>query len=218
MIKAVIFDLDGTLINSLEDLAVSVNDTMKTFGYREYTMEEVRGMIGYGIPRLVRDALPDGVDESIYEKAYAHFMNHYIKHAGDHTAVYPGIIELLRELRNKGYKTAIVSNKEDPAVKELAAHYFNGLVNVADGAREGFRNKPAPDMLIEAMRKLGVTKEETIYVGDSDADIGVARNTGVPGVIVDWGYRDRDFLKKEGAEYIVSSPEEIIGWLAENGK
>ena len=205
-----IFDLDGTLLDTLRDLAASTNYALRTNGMPERTEEEVRMFVGNGVKKLMERAIPDGLANPRFEKTYADFREHYLHHSLDTTAPYPGIMPLLEELRRRGKRIAIVSNKFYAATQELARHFFPGMVEVAIGEREDIRKKPAPDTVLEAMRQMGVGAEGAVYIGDSDVDILTARNSSLPCISVLWGFRDRSFLLAHGATCLVSRPEEVL--------
>lgn len=205
-----IFDLDGTLLDTLADLADSCNYALKACGMPQRTMDEVRQFVGNGVRVLMQRAVPGGEENPLFEQALDCFRKHYLIHGQDNTAPYPGIIDMLRRLRLEGKKIAVVSNKFDAATKQLCSHYFPGLVDVAIGESEGIRRKPAPDTVLTAMRLLGVEPHDSIYVGDSDTDILTAKNAGISCLSVTWGFRDRQFLIEHGATTFISSPEEII--------
>lgn len=155
-------------------------------------------------------AIPGGLDNDKFDKTYADFRQHYMQHNLDTTKPYDGVMEMLEELRKRGKKVAVVSNKFYAATQELCRHFFGDLVPVAIGEREDIRKKPAPDTVLEAMRQLGVTAERAVYIGDSDVDIDTARNSGMPCISVLWGFRDKEFLLEHGATTLVSTPEEIL--------
>lgn len=205
-----IFDLDGTLLDTLRDLAASVNYALRTHAMPERTVEEVRQFVGNGVKKLMERAIPDGLDNPQFAPTYATFREHYLHHNLDTTAPYPGVEPLLRELRRRGKRIAIVSNKFYAATQDLARHFFPDTVEVAIGEREGISKKPAPDTVLEAMRQMGVTAESAVYIGDSDVDILTARNSGLPCISVLWGFRDRDFLLEHGATCLVERPEDIL--------
>ena len=209
-ITTVVFDLDGTLLNSLEDLADSTNYALRQFGYPERTLEEVRRFVGNGVGKLIERAVPDGTDNSRFEEVLGCFKRHYVGHCMVKTAPYPGIMPLLETLKRKGYKTAIVSNKLQGGVDELYQHYFADTVQVAVGERPGVRRKPAPDMVELALDALGAKKEEAVYVGDSDVDVATAAAAGLPCLSVLWGFRDRAFLEAHGATCFVENPSDIL--------
>ncbi len=205
-----IFDLDGTLLNTLNDLAASTNYALRWAGMAEHSVDDVRRFVGNGVKKLMERAIPDGLDNPKFDETYATFRKHYLEHSLDTTKPYSGIPEVLAELKRRGKKLAIVSNKFYAATQELARHFFPETIEVAIGERENIRKKPAPDTVLEAMRQLGVGKEGTVYIGDSDVDIDTARNVGVPCISVLWGFRDREFLIEHGATHLISKPEELL--------
>ena len=208
-----IFDLDGTLLSSLDDLAASTNYALRWAGMPERTTEEVRMFVGNGVKLLMERAIPDGQQNPRFEEVYAKFREHYLKHNLDRTRPYEGVIGMLRELKRRGKKLAIVSNKFYAATQELAHHFFADTIEVAIGERENIRKKPAPDTVLEALRQLGAPKEGAVYVGDSDVDVMTAKNSGLPCISVLWGFRDKDFLIEHGATLFVEKPQEILAKL-----
>ena len=210
--NTVIFDLDGTLLDTLDDLCSSVNHAMKEMGYPLRSITEVRSFVGNGILVLIRKSVPAGTDEKSIEKALSIFKEHYGIHCNDLTKPYEGIKEMIASLQKKNIKMAIVSNKADFAVKELAEIYFKGTISVAIGEMEsaGVRKKPEPDTVFKAMELLGSSAEESVYVGDSEVDIATARNAGLDMVLCAWGFRGEDYLRRMGAENIIHHPMELI--------
>ncbi len=208
MIDTVIFDLDGTLLNTLDDLADSVNAALQANNLPLRSIEEVRAFVGNGVYNLMVRAVGDE-QHPCFQQAFSDFKEHYASHCLDKTAPYKGIMPLLEVLSIQGYKLAVVSNKFDPAVKKLNEQFFTGLIPVAIGEREGVHKKPAPDSVFAAMEELGSKAESCIYIGDSDVDILTARNAGIPCISVTWGFRDREFLLESGAEKIVDTPQQI---------
>ncbi len=206
-----IFDLDGTLLDTIQDLAASVNYALSQCRMPERTLDEVRRFVGNGVRLLMIRAVPDGEDNPRFQEAFDIFRSHYLEHSLDTTAPYPGIMDMLERLKANGKRMAVVSNKFDTATKELIRHFFGNLIEVAIGENEaaGVRKKPAPDTVNEALRQLGVGKEDAVYVGDSDVDIQTARNSGLPCISVLWGFRDREFLLENGAMTFVQSPDNI---------
>lgn len=207
-----IFDLDGTLLDTLADLAASVNYALRTHQMAVHSLADIRRFVGNGVRKLMERAVPDGADNPLFDDALETFRQHYLQHSLDTTRPYEGINEVLRELRRRGVRTAVVSNKFDAATKDLCRHFFADSIEVAIGEHEaeGIRKKPAPDTVVEALRQLGVTKEGAVYVGDSDVDIETARNSGLPCISVLWGFRDRDFLCRHGATCFVTRPDELL--------
>ena len=218
-IKAVIFDLDGTLLNSLFDLRDSVNATMKKHGFPTHSTDAVRRFVGNGVAKLIERAIPRGRENAMFETCLADFKEHYAIHMYDKTAAYDGIYEMLDSLKEKGYRLAVVSNKFDAAVKELCKRYFPDHIEVAIGECEsaGIKKKPAPDTVIEALKLLGITKEEAVYVGDSEVDVHTAKNSGMECISVLWGFREKEFLKSEGASIFASTTTELESIIAELG-
>lgn len=208
--KAIIFDLDGTLTDTLEDLFISVNHALRSCGLPERQLDEVRRFVGNGVRKLIERAVPEGTDLTMTEKCFEAFRTHYVIHCQDHTCLYPGIACLLMTLHSKGYRMAVVSNKLQTGVDELARTFFNGVIDVAIGELPDVPRKPAPDMVIQALDRLGVKKEDAIYVGDSDVDLQTASNAGLPCISVLWGFRSRDFLACHGATVFVEQPQDIL--------
>ncbi len=207
--RAVIFDLDGTLLDTLTDLMNAVNHALSVNGFPCRTREEVRRFVGNGLEKLVERALPDGRSTPSFSDVLAETRRFYAEHCRENTAPYAGIPEMLRALQQKGILLGVVSNKPDAQVKALCQSEFGDLITVASGASEGIRMKPAPDTLLACMEALGSATENTVYVGDSDVDIQTAANAGIPCVSVLWGFRDREFLTVAGAGIFAQSPCEI---------
>ncbi|RHQ16713.1 HAD family hydrolase [Lachnospiraceae bacterium AM48-27BH] len=205
-----IFDLDGTILNTLEDLADSTNYALKTCGYPERTMDEVRQFVGNGIRKLMERAVPEGTPVEEIDRVHETFTAHYKVHCADKTRPYDGIMELLQNLKKDGCKLAVVSNKADYGVQELCKQYFDGVFDFAVGEREGIRKKPAPDSVNEVLKTLGCSRDRAVYIGDSDVDIQTAANAQMDHIIVEWGFRDVPFLIAKGAKVLVEKPEEIL--------
>ena len=205
-----IFDLDGTLLSTLDDLAASTNYALRWAGMPERTVEEVRMFVGNGVKLLMERAIPNGINNPKFEETYAKFREHYMEHDLDTTCPYEGIPELLRELKRRGKKLAIVSNKFYAATQELAKHFFPDTIEVAIGERDSIRKKPAPDTVLEALKQLGASKDNAVYIGDSDVDIMTAKNCDLPCISVLWGFRDKDYLIKHGGTIFVDKPSEIL--------
>ena len=210
-----IFDLDGTLLDTLGDLAASVNYALRTHHLPQHSLSDVRRFVGNGVRVLMERAVPDGAANPKFDEALATFRQHYLHHSLDTTRPYDGIPEVLAELRRRGVRTAVVSNKFDAATKELCRHFFADTVEVAIGEHEaeGIRRKPAPDTVVEAMRQLGVAPAAAVYVGDSDVDIATAHNSGIPCISVLGGFRDRKFLVSHGALRFVTRPAELLPYF-----
>ena len=208
--STVIFDLDGTLLDTLEDLCDSTNFALSRFSYPERTLSEVRAFVGNGIGKLIERALPNGVSNDDYSAVLEEFKSHYALNCNNKTKAYTGIYDMLDALKTSGIKLAVVSNKVDSAVKALCERYFKGYFDVAVGEREGVRRKPAPDSVIAAMDMLGAEKADTVYIGDSEVDVETAANAGVELIAVSWGFRDRDLLEKSSDFKIVDTVSEIL--------
>ncbi|MCD8023548.1 MAG: HAD family hydrolase [Lachnospiraceae bacterium] len=213
---AVVFDLDGTLLDTLKDLTDSVNAALTQYQMPTCEQETIRSIVGNGIRNLICKAVPDGEENPDFSNVFAAFKSHYGEHCMDATEPYPGIPYLLSELRNRGVKMAIVSNKADFAVQKLRDVYFGELIDAAVGEREGCRRKPEPDSVLQALEALGVSREQAVYVGDSEVDILTAKNAGVDGIIVTWGFRSRELLIEKGAapERMAANVRELLSMLA----
>lgn len=208
--KAIIWDLDGTLLDTLQDLSDAVNHSLEKYGLPVRTKEEIRAIVGRGIRHLVENAVPAGTDPATTDTVFGEFCTYYAAHSADTTAPYAGIPAMLAALSRAGIKMAIVSNKADFAVADLAKQYFGEEITLAVGAREDMPKKPAPDMVEYALSRLGVSKSEAAYVGDSEVDVQTARNTGMDCLAVCWGFRSPETLRDAGAERIFSTPEELM--------
>lgn len=207
--KLAIFDLDGTILDTLEDLADAVNYALGEHGYPQRTIEEVRRFVGNGIRKLIERAVPTGLTQEEISKVHQTFSAYYQKHCADKTRPYEGIVPLLQRLRAAGCLTAVVSNKADAAVQPLCQQYFEGLFDYAVGEKAGINRKPAPDAVLEVLRCLGVEKMDAVYIGDSEVDIQTAANAGLDSIIVTWGFRDRAYLESQGGRRFADRPEEI---------
>lgn len=205
-----IFDLDGTLLNTLNDLAASTNYALRSVNLPEHSVDDVRRFVGNGVRKLMERAIEGGDKNPLFDEAYATFRKHYLEHGLDTTQPYPGIMDLLKALKEKGKNIAVVSNKFYDATQELVRHFFGEYVSVAIGERENIRKKPAPDTVLEAMKMLGVGKENAVYIGDSDVDFNTAKNVGIPCISVLWGFRDKAFLESIGATTFVNEPKQIL--------
>ena len=212
--KLLIFDLDGTILDTLKDLAVSTNYALVFHGFPERSVDEVRRFVGNGIGKLIERAVPDGTPEEKRLEVLETFKKHYGEHCADNTRPYDGIIELIADLRKRGMQTAVVSNKADFAVQELCKQYFPGCFDFVVGEREGIRRKPCPDSVEEVLHILKKTAEESVYIVDSDGDVDTAANAGMDMIGVSWGFRGREFLEEHGASQIADKPEEIWKFLS----
>ena len=215
LIKAAIWDLDGTLLNTLDDLAQSTNAALEANGLPERTTDEVRAFVGNGVHKLIERAVGEpGEAHPKFQDVLDCFVAHYGVHSKDQTRPYDGVMEVLDALLAQGVKHAIVSNKVDFAVKALSRDYFGERMVSAVGDDPSRRRKPAPDSVWEAMRQMGVTQEECIYVGDSDVDVITAHNAGIPCIAVTWGFRSEESLIAAGAQHIARKPEDILRIIA----
>lgn len=212
--KAVIWDLDGTLMDTLQDLYLSVNHALRQHDMPERTFDEVRRFVGNGVRQLMVRAVPGGEANPQFEEIFAAFKAYYVLHCRDNTDLYPGIRETLETLKAGGCRMAVVSNKLQAGVDELYETYFKDTIEVAVGERPEVRRKPQPDMVRLALAKLGVDAAEAVYIGDSEVDVATARNTGIPCISVLWGFRDKDTLVKSGATTFVSKPQDICTLVA----
>ena len=205
-----IFDMDGTILNTLQDLTNSLNAALQLSGYPQHTLEEVRFFVGNGIRKLIERGVPAGTPVAQIDKVHQDFTEHYRVHCADTTQPYAGIPELLQQLRNAGCKTAVVSNKADYAVQELCKQYFDGMFDFAVGERKNILKKPAPDAVNEVLQQLQTDHSQAVYIGDSDVDYATAKNAGVDCILVEWGFRDRAFLESLGATVFAKKPEDIL--------
>lgn len=225
MITTIIFDLDGTLMNTLDDLHDSVSYALREAGLQPNPKQDTRRYLGNGVRNLVCRSVEQtcpGADEALKERVFETFRTYYVAHSMDKTAPYEGIGDLLRECKQHGLFTAIVSNKLAPAVKDLHRAFFADCIDVAIGETPAVKRKPAPDMVDEAIRQLSllhgreVQKSECVYVGDSEVDLMTAQNAGLPCIAVSWGFRDRDWLERCGAQVIADTPNalsaQVFSW------
>ena len=220
MFNVYVFDLDGTLLDTLQDLANSVNYALRQHGMPEHSIDDIRRFVGNGVRLLMERAVPDGARNPQFEAAFATFRQYYMQHSLDTTRPYDGIPELIHELKNRGCQMAVVSNKMMAATQELVHHFFPDIpVAIGEHEAAGIRKKPAPDTVFEALRQLGIIHHpssiihqtsDIVYVGDSDVDIETARNSGLPCISVLWGFRSRDFLLAHGATTFAEHPFDIL--------
>ena len=210
---SVLFDLDGTLLDTLGDLTAAMNRTLTRHGLPERTRQQMRTALGNGARRLMELSVPAGTDGALFETLLAEYNADYAAHCRIETAPYPGVDALLRQLHAQGCKLAIVSNKPDKAVRALRTEFFADTVPIAVGEKQGIRRKPAPDTLLAAMAQLGAERTSTVYVGDSEVDIATARAAGLPCISVLWGFRDRDVLEQAGAQQFAADAGELARLL-----
>lgn len=215
--SCVVFDLDGTLLNTLDDLASSTNYALAAHGLPLRTTDEVRRFVGNGIRNLIRQAVPEGSTEQLIEQVHATFDQHYAAHSMVATAPYPGIPQLLHHLREQDVRCCVVSNKGDYAVQPLVEHFFPGTFDQACGEREreGIRRKPWPDTVLACLDAVGATPQQSVYVGDSEVDLLTAKNAHMPCIIVSWGFRDANALKEQGARVVVNTAQELCTAILE---
>ena len=211
--KTYIFDLDGTLLDTLNDLHASCNYALRTHGMPERSLEEVRQFVGNGVKKLMERAIPDGLENPLFEDTLQTFRQHYLLHNLDTTLPYPGIMEMLQQLKAQGKRIAVVSNKFYAATQDLCKHFFGDTIQVAIGEREDIKKKPAPDTVLEALRQLQVTRQDAVYVGDSEVDVETARNSGIPCISVLWGFRSKSFLLSHGATTFIETPNELTNCI-----
>ena len=208
--KCVIFDLDGTLLYTLEDLKNSVNFALRESSFKERSLDEVREFVGNGIEILMRKSAPQNITENDFQKCFEDFKNHYKIHSEDNTKEYDGITDMLKALKENNILLAVVSNKADFAVNTLCKKYFPDLLDCAFGEREGIKRKPCPDSVNEVVKILEVKKENCYYVGDSEVDVKTAHNAEIKCIACTWGFRSKNVLENENPEYIIDSPKEIL--------
>ena len=209
-----IFDLDGTILNTIDDLADSLNHVLSQHGFPQHTADEVRMMVGNGILNLIKRALPNNTEQTTIEAVYADFNAYYKLHSADKTKPYDGIAEMLQQLKANGVKLAVVSNKADYAVQDLCIKYFGGVFDAVAGEKSDVPKKPAPDGVNNILAALGIERKNSVYIGDSDVDLQTAANSEMDCIAVNWGFRDEELLRESGARVIVSSPNEIVKIIA----
>lgn len=212
-ITTIIFDLDGTLLDTLDDLKDSMNYTLNRHGQPGITREQTRSYVGNGITKFLELALPKGRSDPDFDMCLEIFREHYSRYMENRTRPYQNITELLKTLKEKGYKTAIVSNKFDAAVKNLSRKYFDPYIDAAIGDSPDTKRKPAPDSVYKALRELGSVREESVYIGDSDVDAHTAMNSGLMFIGVSWGFRDSELLYSLGAKTVINDPLELLAFL-----
>ncbi len=211
--KAVIFDLDGTLLDTLDDLADGVNYALESHSFPKRTVDEIRSFVGNGVANLISRSVPDGCDEDTINDVLKTFKPYYASHSRLKTKPYDGILEVLDVLSEKGIKTAIVSNKFDAAVKELNTYYFGERIKTALGETPDIKRKPAPDMIFAVLDELGITASDAVYIGDSEGDITVSNAAGLDCICVTWGFRSREILEKSGGCKFADTPAELLSLL-----
>ncbi len=207
--EAVIFDLDGTLLDTLEDLKDAVNYVLRQYHFPERSLEEIRKAVGNGIRKLMERSVPEGTKPEILDAAFSDFRTYYKANCKNKTKPYAGMNELVEKLREEGYKLAVVSNKNDEAVKEIIPYYFGELFEIAVGATEGMAKKPAPDTTFLALEQMKIAKEKAVYIGDSQVDVETAKNAGLDGIFVTWGFRGKEELAEAGAQAFADSVTQL---------
>ena len=208
--QACIFDLDGTLLDTLQDLANSVNIALEDFGQPVRTVEEVRAFVGNGVRKLMQRAVPEGTDEDLGERIYERFLEVYAREKNHYTKPYDGILELIALLKARGIACAVLSNKNDDAVAALCEAHFPNCFEFTQGMRPGVAPKPAPDALFALCTRMGINPEDAVYIGDSEVDVKTAQAAGMRLVAVTWGFRSREMLAKTGAKEMIDAPRELI--------
>ncbi|MCD8231591.1 MAG: HAD-IA family hydrolase [Clostridiales bacterium] len=211
--KLMIFDMDGTILDTLEDLTDSLNYALKKSGMSERSLSEVREFVGNGIRKLIERAVPANTPIDKVNRVTADFSENYRQNCANKTRPYDGIPKVLSSLRVRGVQTAVVSNKVDFAVQQLCVQYFDGLFDLAVGERESVRKKPAPDAIYAVLEHFGLEKKDALYIGDSEVDIQTAANAGMDCICVGWGFREEDFLFRNGAAVVLKRPDEILGYV-----
>ena len=214
--KAVLFDMDGTVLDTLGDLAAAVNHTLREFSMPERSIAEVAAALSNGAAYLIAHTVPAGTPKELTDKVLAAYAPYYDAHCDILTGPYDGIVPLMEKLRDRGVKLAVISNKQDTAVKPLAEKYFPGLLEIAVGESTEVRRKPNPDAVLAALCHIGVEREDAIYVGDTEVDLQTARNAGMECASVDWGFRTREQLVEIGAEHIFDTVQELEEYLLKN--
>lgn len=209
-VETVVFDMDGTILNTIDDIAGAVNYILKKYELPLRTVEEVKGFVGNGLKRTLLLSVPEGTGEEFVDSIFDEFTEYYKSHSNIYTKPYDGIVDTLKELKRRGYKLAVVSNKRHEAVVKLCDTFYSGLFDEMLGETEGINRKPAPDMVNLVLDRLKSDKSHSVYVGDSDVDIKTANNSGLNGIYVSWGFRTKEFLISEGAECIVDTPEQLL--------
>lgn len=211
--STILFDMDGTVLDTLQDLWASTNAVLRELGQPERSLDDIRSYVGNGARNQIRCALPEGSGDDAIDDALSRYRAHYAAHCRDHTKPYPGVVEALRRLKDAGKKLAVVSNKPDAAVRLLSDEHFGALMDVAIGETPTLRRKPAPDTVDAALAALGAEKTGAVYVGDSEVDVATAQNAGLPLIAVSWGFRSREALQAAGTTTIVDTPEELLAQL-----
>lgn len=205
-----IFDMDGTILDTLEDLADTMNYCLLSHNMPKRTLPEIKSFVGNGIYKIIERSVPKDIEKSVIDEMFIEFNNYYKDHCSIKTKPYDGIIDIMQKLTESGFNVAVVSNKADYAVKSLCDDYFGKLVKYSVGAKEGQRKKPYPDSVFDALNYFNCDVKDAVYIGDSEVDIETAKNAGIDLILVSWGFRDEGYLKSLGATYIIHSPSELL--------
>ena len=216
--KTVIFDLDGTLLDTIEDMTDGINYVMQQFGFDQHTIEEIKSMVGNGMPKLIERVVPGGTSNPVYETVYEQYKEYYGSHCRIKTRPYDGILELLAQLRHQGFQIGIVSNKNHGKVVQLKEDFFADYIEVAIGQQENTRKKPAPDTVFMAMKELNASGQETLYVGDSEVDKMTADHAGLTCVLVSWGFRNREMLVSLKPGAVIDRPEQLLTYMEDQSR
>lgn len=211
--ETILFDMDGTILDTLEDLKDAVNYVMRQNGEPEHSLDEIRSFVGNGMKKLMIRSIPGGEENPTFEKQFKEYQEYYPPHSKIKTKPYDGILDFMKECKLRGVKLAVVSNKQQPAVTELSAYYFEDLFDASVGDGEGRKVKPAPDAPYEAMKRIGADPKTTLYVGDSDVDAATAENAGLDCVLVTWGFRERELLEQQKHIAIIDSVDELYQFI-----
>ena len=211
MKKAILFDMDGTIMYTLDDLTESVNYSLEKLGYKKRSVDEVKSFVGDGIKKLMERALPENKEK--LDEAYEIMLDYYHLHAMDKSRPYEGVLYVLNELKKKNLKIGIVTNKNQRAAEGIVEKYFSGIIDTVVGAKKFRKLKPDPEPMLIALKKLGVEREDVIFVGDSEVDIKTAKNSGVSFLGAAWGYKEESFLRENGADRIIENISEIFEYL-----
>lgn len=211
--KLAIFDMDGTILDTLEDLCDCTNYVLRMYNLPERSIEEIRHFLGNGIRKLIERAVPEGTTVEIVDQVFDTFKVYYKDHCAIKTRPYDGINDVIKKIRDNGIITAVVSNKADFAVGILCEDYFKGLFDFSVGDKEGQRRKPYPDGVLSVLDRFGIDKKDAVYIGDSEVDFQTAQNAELDVIMVGWGFRDEEFILSQGAEFVVKKPEELLGYV-----
>ncbi len=211
--NTIIWDMDGTLLNTLDDLTDCANTALRKFGYPERSISETRLFVGKGLRHMFSCCVPEDISESDFDTAFEFFKEFYVSHNSIKTAPYDGAADILKKLKSDGFRMAIVSNKADAALNILARKFFGDSIDYVIGEQPSLEKKPAPDMVMKALSELGAEKNDAVYIGDSDVDLATANNSELPCISVLWGFRTKEELSAKGADTFCSSFDELYDYL-----